>query len=411
MKIAVLGTRGFPGVQGGVEKHCENLYPRLVEKGCDVVVFTREPYVNSAIDNYKGVKLIPLSCPKNKFLEAFLHTFKGIFAAKKIKPDILHIHAIGPSLFVPLARLMGFKVVITHHGPDYQRQKWNKIAKFVLRMGEKWGCSCANAVICVAEPIAEDIRKKYNRVVEVIPNGVDLRAPFDFARGRQENKVLEKYGVEKGKYVLAVGRFVPEKRFDVLIDAFKIASSPACGEAPRNDTIEARRTLKEWKLVIVGDADHEDAYSLKLKKRAQEYQNTSAQGARAQVRAQVILTGFLSGEPLQELYSNAGLFVLPSYYEGLPIVLLEAMSYGLSCVVSDIPANRGVGLSEDRFFVPGEVQALALKIKEFMNKPLSEEARKKQIEVISEKYDWEKIAQKTLEVYGRVKEIFLGNKE
>ncbi len=124
----------------------------------------------------KGVKLIPLSCPKNKFLEAVLHTFKGLFAAKKIKPDILHMHAVGPSLFVPLARLMGFKVVMTHHCPDYQRQKWNKIAKFILRLGEKWGCSCANVVICVAEPIAEDIRKKYNREVEAIPNGVDLRA-------------------------------------------------------------------------------------------------------------------------------------------------------------------------------------------------------------------------------------------
>ncbi len=228
------------------------------------------------------------------------------------------------------------------------------------------------------------IREKYGMDVVVIPNGVEVRAQ---EHKGQEHKVLEKYGVEKGKYVLAVGRFVPEKGFDVLMEAFEIASSPT---APRNDTDIG---IKDgWKLVIVGDADHEDAYSLSLKKRAQ---GTRDKGK----SAEVILTGFLTGEPLQELYSNAGLFVLPSYYEGLPIVLLEAMSYGLSCVVSDIPANREVALAEERYFKAGDVEGMASKLLQFMGRPLSVEEKNAQVKLVAERYDWGKIAGETLRVY------------
>jgi glycosyltransferase involved in cell wall biosynthesis len=142
--------------------------------------------------------------------------------------------------------------------------------------------------------------------------------------------------------------------------------------------------------VIVGKADHEDKYSRSLKEKATKNKN-------------IILTGFLTGKPLQELYSHAGLFVLPSYYEGLPIVLLEAMSYGLSCIASDIPANRNAGLDDDRFFKPGDINDLASKIKEFINKPFEEEERQRQIYMITEQYDWGKIAEETLKVYQAVK--------
>ena len=145
----------------------------------------------------------------------------------------------------------------------------------------------------------------------------------------------------------------------------------------------------DWKLVIVGKADHEDKYSRSLKKKAENNKN-------------IILTGFLTGKPLRELYSHAGLFVLPSYYEGLPIVLLEAMSYGLSCIASDIPANRNVGLDDDRFFKPGDVNAIAAKIEEFINKPFKEEERERQIYMITEQYNWGKIAEDTLKVYKSV---------
>lgn len=369
MKIAVLGTRGFPGVQGGVEAHCQNLYPRLVKLGCDVTVFGRAPYLHGE-SVYEGVNIIPLSCPKSKFLEAFIHTFKGILAARKIKPDIIHIHAVGPALAIPIARIMGFKVVMTNHGPDYKRKKWNQAAKLILRMGEYLGSHFANIVICISQTIADDIRRRYRRGIYVIPNGVDMPS---MSEGTQ---YLNKYNLQKGKYILAVGRFVPEKGFHDLLEAFEIASS-APSALPRNDKI---------KLVIVGDADHEDKYSLSLKERAWANPN-------------IVLTGFISGEPLREIYSHVGLFVLPSYYEGLPIVLLEAMSYGLSCIVSDIPANREVKLQNERYFKPGDIEQLRLKIVEYINNPLSPSEKESQLTQISQKYDWDKIARETLAAY------------
>lgn len=366
MKIVVLGLRGFPDVQGGVEAHCRNLYPRLVKLGCEVTVLARQPYVGVKEYSYEGVTVKPIPCTRNKFLEAFTHTKKGVRAAQDLKPDILHIHAVGPALFVPMARRLGMKVVMTHHGPDYERKKWNWVAKRVLREGEKQGCVNANEVICISKQIAQSVKEKFNRDAHVIPNGVMMHERVT------TDEVLKKHGLEKEKYILAVGRFVPEKGFVELLEAWQ-------GMEPHG----------AWKLVIVGDADHEDAYSRKLKEMAAE-------------ASHVVLAGFLSGTPLAEIYSHAGLFVLPSYYEGLPIVLLEAMSYGLSCVVSDIPANREVGLSQDRYFKPGDAGAMAQKIREFMATPMDEAGKARQRNLVSQRYDWDKIAQETLRVYQQV---------
>lgn len=370
MRIAVLGTRGFPKVQGGIEAHCENLYPLLVDKGCEVIVFTRKTYVDIRIDQYKGVKFVHLPCLRSKYFEAFLHTFYGIFAAKKTKPSILHIHAVGPGLLVPIARFFRLKVVMTNHGPDYQRKKWKKPAKIVLRLGEKLGSKWANAIICISAQIAENVRRQYGRDSTVIPNGVIM------PQISKSDDVLKKYGLVKGKYVLSVGRLVPEKGFDDLIEAFS----------------ELR--LEGWMLVIAGGADHDDTYSFGLREKARRNNN-------------VVMTGFLTRKPLQELYSHAGLFVLPSYYEGLPIALLEAMSYGLSCVASDIPANRNVGLGEDRFVAPSNIRGLSEKIMQFINTPFTHEQKVRQLKMIADKFDWSKIAEKTLEVYERVR--LMGN--
>ena len=363
MRIVVLGLRGFPNVQGGVEKHCENLYPRLVKLGCEVIVLGRQPYVGDQEYSYQGVTIKPLACPKNKFLEAFMHTRQGVREAKRLSPDILHIHAVGPSLFVPLVKALGMKVVMTHHGPDYERKKWNWFAKMVLRFAESQGCRNADEIICISKQIAQDVKVKFGRDAAVIPNGVVM------PEGVATDEALRKYGLEKGKYVLAVGRFVPEKGFGELIEAWR-------GLEPRGS----------WKLVIVGDADHEDEYSRKLKEKAKGVPG-------------VVLTGRLTGTPLQELYACAGLFVLPSYYEGLPIVLLEAMSYGLSCVVSDISANREVPLAPERYFKAGDVEGMAKKILEFIDKPMGEDEKSLQLVVIRENYDWEKVAKSTLDVY------------
>ncbi|MBI4697583.1 MAG: glycosyltransferase family 4 protein [Nitrospirae bacterium] len=365
MKIAVTGTRGFPGVQGGVESHCEQLCVHLVRLGCDVTVFTRRPYIDPDLKEYKGISLIPVDCPQSKFLEAFVHTFKSVLLARKLQPGILHIHAIGPSLFAPLARIFGIKVVVTNHGPDYNRKKWPLPARMFLKFCEWMGVVFASEIIAIAGNIAEDIQRKFRRNASVIPNGVQI--PII----EETDESLKKYGLQKGKYVLSVGRFVPEKGFDLLMDSF------------------SRCDLRDWKLVIVGGPDHEDNWSRGLRTKANIIRN-------------IVLTGFLKGQPLREIYSHAGLFVLPSYHEGLPIVLLEAMSYGLSCIASDIPANRNVEMDSKRFFRAGDVNALSEKITEFIDKPWEEKDRQNQISLITEKYNWEDIALKTLDVYKRI---------
>jgi glycosyltransferase involved in cell wall biosynthesis len=362
MKIAVLGTRGFPYIQGGVEAHCEKLYPLMAKMGCDVVVFTRKPYVNPQIETYKDVKLVSLNCPQSKSFEAIVHTFKGVFAARRINPDILHIHAIGPAVLVPLARVLGMKVVMTTQGSDYKRDKWGLFAKIVLRLGEALGSYFSNQIICVTQGIADNIKEKYRRNSFVIPNGVAIPEVLE------SSQALREYALTKGKYILTVGRFVPEKRFCDLIDAFDKAR------------------LKKWKLVIVGRADYESKYSRDLKEKAGK-------------NGDIVLTGFLKGRPLQEVYSHAGLFVLPSYHEGLPIALLEAMSYGLLCLASDIPAHRSLFLPDKNYFPAGDVQQLTRKLKEFTNVNVSRDRDFQQIEMTRQKYSWETVARKTLQVY------------
>ena len=365
LKIAVLGTRGFPGVQGGIETHCENLYTELAKQGCEITVFTRRPYVNVDIKSLNDIYFIHLICLKNKFFETFLHTFIGVFAVKKYSPDILHIHAVGPSLFIPFARLLGIKVVMTNHGPDYQRKKWGIVAKSVLKLGEIFGCKFANKIIAISETISSHVKEKYGKEAVVIPNGVKIPPVLE------SDNVLKKYGLTKGEYILTVGRLVPEKGFHDLVTAFNQFGS------------------QNYKLVIVGRADHEDMYSRELKKNAEKNSN-------------IIMAGFLTGIPLQELYSHAGLFVLPSYYEGLPIVLLEACSYGLSCLASDIPANKNVDLPDERFFKPGEIKELTAKMERFIEQSFNDEEKNTQIDMIARCYDWQKIAAKTLKVYETV---------
>lgn len=367
MRIVFLGTRGFPNIQGGVEKHCQELTPSLVKLGCEVIVFTRAPYVDKKIKEFNGVMLVALPAFRIKSLETLLHTFIGVFVALRYRPDILHIQAIGPGFFTPLARLLGMKVVLTSHGANYKHLKWGRFARLFLKISEYLAVTFSNRIVVVSSVIADEIKHKYNKAVVIIPNGALIPEKINTF------EILNKYQLEEGKYIFVAGRFVPEKGFHDLIDAF----------------VSLGYITNGWRLVIAGDADHEDKYSRELKQKAKDAPN-------------VILTGFLTGRPLQELYAHAGLFILPSYYEGLPIALLEAMSYGLSCVVSDIPANREVGLAQERYFKAGDIQAMSEKIREFINRPLSANERNMQIKLVKEKYDWGRIAEATLRVYEEV---------
>ncbi|HJP38833.1 MAG TPA: glycosyltransferase family 4 protein, partial [Gammaproteobacteria bacterium] len=203
MKVVVLGTRGIPDIPGGVETHCQALYPRLVELGCEVVLLTRKSYIsNQAVDRWRGIQLVHLFTPRRKSLEAIVHTFLGICYARWNSADILHIHAVGPALLIPFARLLGLKVVMTNHGPDYDRQKWGKMASYILRLGEKIGGIFANEVIVISEVIANIVQQRCGRSSHLIYNGVEL--PIIAT----SNSFIEELNLRSGHYVLAVARFV-----------------------------------------------------------------------------------------------------------------------------------------------------------------------------------------------------------
>ncbi len=362
MKVVFLGTRGFPDVQGGVEKHCENLAVNLVKLGVSVTVLTRKPYVNKDITEYEGVRLIALPSVRKKSLEALLHTFIGVIYCVHLKPDIIHIHGIGPGLFAPLAKLLGFRVVLTTHGSNYMHEKWNNAEKRLLKLCEAVSIRSANQIIAVSDIIAGNIKELYNRQAHYIPNGVQK------IHCEKTSGILESLGLESGKYILAVGRLVPEKGFSRLLDALELVS------------------LNGWRVVIAGGADHKSRYACELIKRMNEDKR-------------VAYTGFLTGDPLYELYENAGVYVLPSSYEGMPISLLEAMSAGVPCIASDIEANLRLGLPRENYFSTGDMKGLAHKLNESIQGNGVPPLTREQTNILMKEFDWRAIAEQTLQVY------------
>ena len=361
MKIVVTGTRGIPNIMGGVETHCEELFPRIAAKGYDVTVIRRKSYVRDSLTEYKGVKLIDIETPKKKSFEAIIHTFKAILKAKSLKADIVHIHAIGPALLTPMARLLGMKVVFTHHGPDYDRDKWGKAAKFMLKLGERMGTTFANEVIVISKVIDNILIKKYGRKdCHLVYNGVPEPEICNFP------EYFEELGIEKGKYILGMCRFVPEKNLHHLVEAFSRIDTKGC------------------KLVLAGDTDFEDDYSRQLKATAKEHG--------------VILTGFIKGRKLHSLLTHTRCFVLPSSHEGLPIALLEAMSYKLPVIVSNIPANLEVGLNKDNYFPVGNIDTLANKLQQNINLPYAH------VNYDMSAYNWDHIAEQISQIYIHMKD-------
>ncbi|MEO1206379.1 MAG: glycosyltransferase family 4 protein [Pseudomonadota bacterium] len=364
LRITLLGLRGYPDIQGGVERHVEHLAPRLAREGCDVEVIVRKPYVEPKHPSvWNNIKLQPISCPTNKSTEAAVHTFLGVLhAAFRRRPDVLHIHAVGPMLMVPLARLLGLRVVVTHHGYDYDRDKWGRVAKTMLKLGEWLGMRISNRRIAVSRSIAGSMRAGYYTDVAAIPNGVNPPP------ANQDAEAIRTFGLEPGKYVLAVGRLVPEKRHKDLITAF------------------AASNLAGWKLAIVGAADHPDAYSRSVEDLAAQTDN-------------VVMTGFQKGAKLDALYAQAGLFALVSSHEGLPIALLEALSYGLPCVASDIEANLEVGLADEDYYPVTDVDALTRQIATKAGHGLSSEAKEQRTGHVAKYFSWDQIAHATIGVY------------
>lgn len=363
-RVMMLGLRGIPNVQGGVEKHVEMLAQELVARGWDVEVLGRRQYLAEQKGSiWRGIRIAPLWAPKSMLFEAFAHTLIGVLYAAVRRPDILHIHAVGPGLLTPLARLFGLKVVMTHHGYDYDREKWSPTAKRVLKLGERLAMRFASARIAVSRDVAETMKRRYGAKVAHVPNGVTVRPSL------VGKATLDRFGLQRRRYIVMVARFVPEKRQTDLIAAF--------GKLKQTD----------WKLVLVGGADHRGTtYAKEIEEMAARVPN-------------VVLTGFQSGEELAALFSQAGLFVLPSIHEGMPISLLEAMGYGLPVLASDIVANHEVELPPEDYFPAGNVDALAEALARKIAEPFGHQTALSRIREMERTYAWPSITRSTLEVY------------
>lgn len=355
MRIAVIGTRGFPNIQGGVECHCECLYPRFASSIDTIKVYRRRPYLSSVSKSaqYSRISFVDLPSTRIKGFEAVFHTFLCCLHLLLHRVDVVHIHNIGPGMFTPLLRLFGMNVVITYHSANYEHEKWGTLAKMILRMSEYLSFGFANKIIFVNKfqmgKAPETIQKKS----VYIPNGIDTVTKSD------EADYLEKIGAIKGEYVLGVGRLTPEKGFEYLVEAVN-----------RLDSVK--------QLVIAGTTDHGDSYFRRLKA--------------LDVNNKVVFAGFAGGEDLRQLYSHARLFVLSSENEGFPLVMLEAMSYGLPMVVSDIPATHLIELPQEYYARKGDVDSLTERIEQMCQQ--QQPCRYDLVE-----YDWEKIAKQTIEQY------------
>lgn len=363
MKVAVIGTRGFPNIQGGVEKHCESLYPLIAEKDPRIIVtvFRRKPYVsiNAITSGECGIVFRDLWTIRNKYLETLVHSFQAAIICLFKRPDLVHIHNIGPALVLPILKLAGLKVVVTYHSDNYNHEKWGIVAKKILKAGEWLVGRMAARIIVVSKRQLALFDDKF-RVIN-IPNGVTISEPSTSA------EIIPAQGILPGQYILAVARFVPEKGLDLLVKAFKSYNG-------------------DLKLVIAGDADHETTYSRDLK---QQMTGDS----------RIIGTGYITGDRLTWLFSNARLFVLPSRHEGLPIALLEALGYGLPVLASDIPANKELELPDERYFMAGDAEDLLCKLETLTDIMMPHKEKEGQKKRISESYDWNIVAEKTLDVY------------
>lgn len=366
IRVMMLGLRGFPDVQGGIETHAENLAPILVKLGCDLEVVVRSGYQQNAVGKtWCGVKFTKLWAPKSKGFEAAVHTLLGVMYAAIKRPDILHIHAVGPALMTPLARLFGLRVVVTHHGQDYERQKWGFVARHVLLAGEWLGMRFSNSRIVISDVIKDIVARKHSMPAELIYNGVVLPSLDTSA------SYLEQFGLTKNKYIILVSRLVPEKRHLDLIAAFNQANLP------------------DFKLAIVGSSDHPDSYVQSIMQAASENPN-------------IVLTGFQKGQVLQSIYTHAALFALPSSHEGLSISLLEALSYGLPVIASDIPANLELGLDAKSYFALGDIDKIAVLLVQHSQQAISEEKRMHVRAWVNTRYNWKTIAEKTYKEYSNV---------
>jgi glycosyltransferase involved in cell wall biosynthesis len=371
LRIAMIGSRGVPATFGGIERHVEELGARLSARGHQVTVFCRPNYARPGQRSHRGMRLRSMPTVGTKHLDAIVHSGLSTLGAMAAAFDVLHYHAIGPGMLAPLPRYLSRAgVVLTVHGRDDERAKWGRGARAVLGTAGWLSARVPDATIVVGRHLERYYRDAHGRRAVYVPNGVEAGRP------RPANGSLTRLGLRPGRYLLFVGRLVPEKAPDQLLEAFAALGG-------------------DHRLVLAGDSSFTDRYAARLRELAGR-------------DPRVVLPGFVYGAELQELYSNAAAFVLPSLLEGLPLTLLEAASFGLPVVASSIPPHQEVLGSAGpgrRLHRPGDTRELGAALAEVLADPAAERAGAAALrDQVLRTYCWDDAATRTEAVYRAVLE-------
>lgn len=371
MKIAMIGQKFLPSRAGGVEIHVEEISKRLVQRGHKVDVICRRKYCKKKTclkkytgSNcfYDGIQVICVKNIKSKSLDTITYSFVATLKAMFGDYDVIHFHALGPTTMSFLVRLTRKKIVCTVHGLDWQRDKWGGFATSFLKLGEYMSTKVPHHTITVGQKLVDYYKDKYDKDVIYIPNGINKPIV------REAKLIKENYGIDKGEYLLFLARLVPEKNCHLLIEAYKELKT-------------------DKKLVIAGESSHTNKYQRSLHELAKGDER-------------IVFTGFIGGALLDELYSNAYAYVLPSDIEGLPISLLEAMSYGNCCLVSDIRENMDVILDKGVSFKTASKNSLKEGIKYLIDNPeVVKKYERESAKFILDKYNWDEVVDETIAVY------------
>ena len=370
LRIAVFGQKRLSR-EGGVEIVVKELCTRMAQQGCQVTCYNRSGHHVSGAEyddvdntNYEGIRQKYVPTIEKKGLAAVsASAFAALYSAFG-KYDVVHIHAEGPAFFSWLPKMFGKRVVVTIHGVDWQREKWQSgFGSKFIRQGEKNAVKYADEIIVLSKGVQDYFKETYGRETHFIPNGVNR------PQIRKANLITEKFGLKKDSYILFLGRLVPEKGIRYLVEAFKNV-----------------RTDK--KLVIAGGSSDTDSFMAELKELAKGDNR-------------ILFAGFVQGAMLDELYSNAYIYTLPSDLEGMPLSMLEAMSYGNCCLVSDIPECAEVVEDKAIIFRKSNIKDLTEKLQDACDDIRKVGKLKEQAaDFICDKYNWDEVVDKTLALYG-----------
>lgn len=374
LRIAMLGHKRMPSREGGVEIVVEELSTRMAQLGYEVTCYNRsghhvcgKEFDAEKRECYKGVRLKTVKTLDRKGLAAVTSSFSAALCAALGRYDVVHFHAEGPCAMLWLPKLLGKRCIVTIHGLDWQRAKWKQgLGATYIRFGEKMAARFADEIIVLSRDTQTYFQRRYGRHTVLIPNGVTRPQPAAPCR------IREMFGLEKDAYLLYLGRLVPEKGVHYLIEAF-------------------RGVHTEKALVIAGGPSDTGGYVRTLR--------ASAQGD-----PRILFTGFVQGRLLEELYSNAYAYILPSDLEGMPLSLLEAMSYGACCLVSDITECTQVVGVHGAVFKQGSVADLRRQIQLLCDSPERVQSiRRFASDYICQTYNWDQVVAQTLELYHGVK--------